>query len=48
METTVQCAASRFAHLARHYCGDQINEDDMGGEFSIYGGEEWWILGFGG
>jgi len=48
METTVQRAASRYAHLTRHYCRDQMNEDEMGGEFSTYGGEERCIQGFGG
>jgi len=34
--------------LAKYHLGDQIKKNEMGGACGMYGGQEGWILGFGG
>ena len=34
--------------LTKHYSGDQIEKNEIGGSLSTYGGEERCIQGFGG
>jgi len=35
-------------HLTQYSSGDKIEKNEMGGECSAYGGEEWRTQGFGG
>ena len=48
MEETTEQRVKCLVLLTKHYSGDQIEKNEMGGACSTYGGGENCILGFGG